>query len=97
MCDSLSSCMTVLMMVTMLSSMERELVGSELAKKLGRPLTEWDWQVYYQEKASKEQQTSLSNKWQPISWEGILAPLRQMIKDFETIHNFVWGAGVDKL
>lgn len=82
--DKLTSSMGVLMTLSMISAMEgmgREFIRPELEKRLGHPLTEYDWQVYFQESANKEQQAP---------WRNLVTQFQQQIVDQEVIRAFVW-------
>lgn len=79
--------MTVIMMIAMTSNMDsmlRATIGPNLEKRLGRPLTEWDWEVYWQEKANKEQ---------CIAWNNLMSQWQRWFNDRETIRCFVWEEG----
>jgi len=52
-----------------------------LEKRLGRPLTDWDWQVYREEKAVKQQ---------CMAWFNTFATCYRQLLDREKIHGFVW-------
>ncbi|AHB13465.1 hypothetical protein [Dehalococcoides mccartyi] len=61
--------------------MLKAFIGPELEKKLRRPLTEWDWQIYRQEKANRDQYTA---------WNDYLTQRQRWIIDMQVIHDFVW-------
>ena len=89
-----------LMVLIMMSAMPairdnitRAIVGPFLEKRLGRPLTEWDWWVYRQEEAAKKQTQELAAMQHRAraSWNKLMAQLQQMATDRQKIHDFVWG------
>ncbi len=62
--------------------MLRAFIGPELEKILGRQLTEWDWQIYWQEKADRDRYTT---------WHNSLIQRQQQFVDQQIIRNFVWN------
>ena len=85
--------MTAVMILGMLNTIQemgREFVRPELEKRLGHPANELDWRWYETEKTRKAGQVSLNNRWQPVLWGSLVAPLWQLARDFEIIHDFVW-------
>ena len=65
-----------------LNSMIRPIVAPELEKRLGRKLTDWEWEYYLQEsyrKAKSESQLQIIRQW------------RRRLTDMQIIHDFVWG------
>lgn len=65
-----------------INSMTRVLVRPKLEKKLGRRLTEQDWQVYREEQAIKQM---------CLEWAYILIQCCQQLIDRQEIREFVWG------
>ncbi len=66
-----------------LNSMLRGILAPELEKRLGRKLTDWEWEYYLQEsyrKAEAESRQQIVRQW------------RQQLVDRQIIHDFVWNA-----
>lgn len=82
--STLLSLITSLGIMAVFNDVDRMLkafIGPELEKKLGRPLTEWDWQIYRQEEAGRDQ----FNR-----WNDSLIQYQQRLVDRRIIHDFVW-------
>ena len=68
-----------------LSDMIREILASEIEKKLERKMTEWDWQYYLREgfrRAEVDSRQELNKRRQ------------QRLADMKIIHDFVWNGGI---
>ena len=65
-----------------LNSMIRPIIAPELEKRLGRKLTDWEWDYYLQESYRKIKVDSLQE---------IAGQWHQRLADMQTIHDFVWG------
>jgi len=64
-----------------LGEMVRTLSAYDIEKKLGRKLTDWEWQYFLQEsnrKAELESRQRIIGQWQ------------QQMADRQVIHDFVW-------
>ncbi len=61
--------------------MVRALIGPDLEKKVGRPLTEWHWNVYWQEAMAKSFCSA---------WLNELDRICRQVADREIIRQFVW-------
>ncbi len=68
--------------------MPRAFIGPKLEKSLGRQLTEWDWRVYWQEKANRDRYTA---------WNNFLIQRQQQFVDRQIIYDFVWKEDKGKL
>ncbi|GMW04653.1 MAG: hypothetical protein AMXMBFR85_06360 [Dehalococcoides mccartyi] len=64
-----------------LNSMVRPLIEPELEKRLGRKLTDWEWEYYLQESYRKFEVDS-QNK--------AIQKFRQCLNDRQIIRDFVW-------
>jgi hypothetical protein len=67
-----------------LSDMVRTILAFEIEKRLGRKLTDWEWQYFLQEsnrKSELESQKRIISQW------------RQRLADRQMIHDFVWNKG----
>lgn len=65
-----------------LSEMVRTMFAYEIEERLGRKLTNWEWQYFLQEsnrKAELESRQRIVSQWQ------------QQLADRQVIHDFVWG------
>ncbi len=65
-----------------LSEMVRTLSAHDIEERLGRKLTDWEWQYFLQEsnrKAELESRQRIVSQW------------RQQLADRQIIHDFVWG------
>jgi hypothetical protein len=65
-----------------LSEMVRTMFAYDIEERLGRKLTDWEWQYYLQEsnrKGELEARQRLISQW------------RQQLADRQVIHDFVWG------
>ncbi|QYY58431.1 hypothetical protein [Dehalococcoides mccartyi] len=62
--------------------MLKAFIGPKLEKRLGRPPTERDWQVYWQEKANRDRYTA---------WNDSLIKWQQQRVDQQIIRDFVWN------
>ena len=70
-----------------LNSMIRPLIEPELEKRLGRKLTDWEWEYYLQEsyrKAKVDSQQQTIRLWQ------------QRLTDIKVINDFVWSKDIGK-
>jgi len=65
-----------------MSEMLRALLAFELEERLGRKLTDWEWQYFLQERNRKSEADS---------WQELIRRLRQQPIDRKTIHDFVWN------
>jgi hypothetical protein len=64
--------------------MLKSIIASDLEKKLGRKLTDWEWQYYLQEsnrKAEADSRQQTTKRW------------RQYLLDRQVIYDFVWEGG----
>jgi hypothetical protein len=68
-------------MLAATDTMTRAVVGPELEKRLGRPLTDGDWQIYWKEVAAKQQ---------CMAWANSFIQCFHQIVDCEKIRRFVW-------
>lgn len=64
-----------------LNSMIRPLIELELKKRLGRNLTDWEWEYYLQESNHKAKMDSHKK---------VMQKCRQWLIDRQAIHDFVW-------
>lgn len=64
-----------------LNSMIRPLIAPELEKRLGRKLTDWEWEFYLQESY---------RKFEVDSQKKAMQKCRQWLVDRKIIHDFVW-------
>jgi len=65
-----------------LSEMVRTMLSHEIEERLGRKLTDWEWQYFMQEsnrKAELESRQRIISQW------------RQQLSGRQVIHDFVWG------
>jgi hypothetical protein len=65
-----------------LSEMVRIMLAHDIEERLGRKLTDWEWQYFLQEsnrKAELESRQRIVSQW------------RQQLADRQVIHDFVWG------
>ena len=79
-----SNLMAVVVMMAMAShidSMARAIIGPKLERRLGRPLTEWDWQYYWQEVTARARVEARNRYWNA---------LQQHFADREIIRDFAW-------
>ncbi len=67
--------------------MLRAFIGPKLEKRLGRPLSEWYWQIYRQEKANRDRYTA---------WSNSLIQKQQQFVDQQIIRDFVWNGDREK-
>ena len=82
--SALSNLITSIGVMTVFSDVDhmiRTFIGPKLEKSLGRQLTEWDWQIYWQEKANRDRYTA---------WNNFLIQRQQQFVDQQIIHDFVW-------
>ena len=79
---ALTTAIAVMNVFNDVDRMLRAFIGPKLEKKLGRPLTEWDWQVYWQEKANRDRYTV---------WNNFLIQRQQQLVDHQIISDFVWN------
>ena len=59
----------------------KAIIGPEMEKRLGRRLTELDWQVYRQEKADRERRAA---------WSSFMTRWQRRLIDRQIIRDFVW-------
>lgn len=81
----ISEMMDMVILMALLDSIDsllRAVFGPELEGSLGRPLTEWDWQVYWQEKTDRDRY---------LAWNYPLIQWKQQMIDQQIIHDIVWG------
>ncbi|ADJ25412.1 hypothetical protein Dehly_0081 [Dehalogenimonas lykanthroporepellens BL-DC-9] len=64
-----------------LNSMIRPLIAPELEEKLGRKLTDWEWEYYLQESYRKAKVDS---------HQKAIQKYRQWLIDRQIIHDFIW-------
>ena len=74
----------LLAMVPVADGMIRALVGPELEKSVGRPLTDWHWQVFRQETGAK---ACL------MAWREEFDRMCREVAEREIIRKFVWERG----
>jgi len=74
----------LLALIPVANSMIRTLVGPELENRVGRPLTDWHWQVFQQETEAKA--------WL-MAWRGEFDRMCRKAAEREIIHKFVWERG----
>lgn len=67
-----------------MDGMTRPLVRARLEKKLGRPLTEWDWRVYREEQAIMQM---------CLAWVRTLMDYCWQLMERQKIREFVWEDG----
>jgi len=65
-----------------MSDMLRALLTFEIEERLGRKLTDWEWQYFLRERNQKSEIDSRQR---------IVSHWRQSLTDRQTIHNFVRG------
>ena len=65
-----------------LSEMVRIMLAYDIEKQLGRKLTDWEWQYFFQES---------NRKGELESRQRIISRWRQQLADRQKIHDFVWG------
>ena len=83
--SALSNLIVSIAVMTVFSDVDRMIrafIGPKLEKSLGRPLTEWDWQVYWQEKADRDRYAA---------WNNSLIQRQQQFVDQQIIRDFVWN------
>ena len=88
--------MALIMMSAMpaiVDSITRVIIGPGLEKRLGRPLSGWHWQVYWEEERAKRQARDMAAMQDQAcaSWNNLMTQLQQMATDRQKIHDFVWG------
>lgn len=67
--------------VATMDGITRMMVGPKLEKKLGRPLTEWDWQAYWEEEVNKQNF---------LAWVNAFIQRYRQLLDRQRIREFVW-------
>jgi len=67
-----------------ISDMIRALLAFELEERLGRKLTDWEWQYFLQESNRKSEVESRQR---------IISQWRRQLADRQIIHDFVWNEG----
>jgi len=88
--SALSNLIVSIAVMTVFNDIDRMLrafIGPKLEKSLGRQLTEWDWQIYWQEKANRDRH---------IAWSNSLIQKRQQFVDRKIIYDFVWNQDEEK-
>ncbi len=83
--SALSNLITSIAVMAVFNDVERMLrafIGRKLEKSLGRQLTEWDWQVYWQERANRDRYEA---------WNSSQMMKQRQLADRWIIHNFVWN------
>jgi hypothetical protein len=78
----------IMLVFSTFSDIFKAFIRPELEKRLGRKLTDWDWQTCLREldkKAEFEAQQKMHRE------------RRARINDLKTIHDFVWEVGNHKL
>ncbi len=88
--SALSNLITSIAVMTVFNDIDRMLrafIGPKLEKSLGRQLTEWDWQIYWQEKANRDRYTA---------WNNSLIQRQQQFVDRKIIYDFVWNQDEEK-
>ncbi len=89
----------MLAMAANMSSMTRATIGPELEKKLGHPVTDFDWWLYQQEEEKKRQAQDMAAQQEQARavWANFQKQFWQLANDRQKIIDFVWAIGVDKL
>jgi len=64
-----------------MSDMLRALLAFDVEERLGRKLTDWEWQYFLQERKRKSEADSR---------QLIVSQWRQSLADKQIIHDFVW-------
>jgi hypothetical protein len=64
-----------------LSEMVRTILTYDIEKRLGRKLTDWEWQYFLQES---------NRKFEADSRQEVTRQLQQQVIDRKTIYDFVW-------
>ena len=64
-----------------MSDMLRALLAFDVEERLGRKLTDWEWQYFLQERKQKSEADSRQR---------IVSQWRQSLADKQIIHDFVW-------
>ena len=64
-----------------MSDMLRALLAFDVEERLGRKLTDWEWQYFLQERKRKSEADSRQR---------IVSQWRQSLADKQIIHDFVW-------
>jgi hypothetical protein len=65
-----------------LSEMVRIMLAYDIEERLGRKLTDWEWQYFLQESNRKAELESRQR---------MISQCRQQLADRQIIHDFVWG------
>ena len=65
-----------------MSDMLRALLAFDVEERLGRKLTDWEWQYFLQERKCKSKAESRQQ---------IVRQCKQQLVDRQIIHDFVWG------
>jgi hypothetical protein len=88
--SALSNLITSIAVMTVFNDVDhmlRAFVGPKLEKSLGRQLTEWDWQIYWQENANRDRYEA---------WNNSLIQRQQQFVDRQIIRDFVWNESSGK-
>jgi len=82
----------LLAMATNMDSMTRAIVGPDLEKELGHPVTDGDWWLYQQEE-EKRQVLAMAAVQDRVraSWNNLQAQFQQLFSDRQIIRDFVWS------
>ena len=64
-----------------ISDMLRALLSFEMEERLGRKLTNWEWQYFLQERNRKSEAES---------WQEVISQWQQQLADRQIIHDFAW-------
>lgn len=65
-------------------NMLRDFLAVEIEERIGRKLTDWEWQYFLQERNRKAEVDSR---------QAAISQWRQQLADRQTIHDFVWTGG----
>jgi len=65
-----------------MSPMLRPILAPEIEERLGRKLTDWEWQYFLQERKRKSEVDSRQR---------IVSQWQQSLADRQIIHDFAWG------
>ena len=85
--STLFNLITSIAVMTVFNDVDRMLrafIGPKLEKSLGRQLTEWDWRIYWQEKANRDRYTA---------WNDSLIQRQRELVEQQVIRDFVWNEG----
>ena len=79
--SSLTQTVMIMTMARSIDGIVKAVIATQLEKRLGRPLTDWDWWCYQNELVARA--------WRR-DWDSRLNRQRQMTIDYQIIRNFVW-------